>query len=39
MQSTFYSLKWESAPPEGMLFNPKSATLEWIPTIDNIWFC
>ena len=38
MQSTFYSFKWESAPPEGMLFNPKSATVEWIPTIDNIGF-
>ena len=38
VQSTFYSFKWESAPPEGMLFNPNSATIEWVPTIDNIGF-
>ena len=38
LQSTFYSFKWESSPPKGMFFNPKSATIEWAPKTEDIGF-
>ena len=38
LQSIFYSFKWESSPPKGMFFNPKSATIEWAPKTEDIGF-
>ncbi|MDD9880274.1 MAG: hypothetical protein OXT08_05730 [Candidatus Marinimicrobia bacterium] len=34
--ATFFHFNWEATPPPGMLFNPKTYSIEWIPTRDHI---
>ena len=34
--AVFYSFNWESVPPEGMVFNPQTNTIEWVPTRGDI---
>ena len=34
--STFYSFNWHITPPSGMLFNPKTYQIKWVPTRDHI---
>jgi len=34
--STFYSFNWRTIPPSGMLFNPKTYQIEWVPTRNHI---
>jgi len=34
--STFYSFSWRTTPPSGMLFNPKTYQIKWVPTRNHI---
>ena len=34
--STFYSFNWRTTPPSGMLFNPKTYQIKWVPTRNHI---
>jgi len=34
--STFYSFSWRITPPSGMLFNPKTYQIKWVPTRNHI---
>ena len=34
--STFYSFNWRIIPPSGMLFNPKTYQIQWVPTRNHI---
>ena len=34
--STFYSFSWRITPPSGMLFNPKTYQIKWVPTRNQI---
>ena len=34
--NVFYGFNWESAPPSGMVFNPQTNTINWVPTRDDL---
>ena len=34
--NVFYGFNWESAPPGGMVFNPQTNTINWVPTRDDL---
>ena len=34
--NVLYSFHWESTPPSGMIFNPNTNSIEWIPKRDDI---
>jgi|GEM_PF-443008 len=34
--NVLYSFHWESTPPVGMIFNPNTNSIEWIPKRDDI---
>lgn len=34
--SEFYSFRWMSPPPQGMIFDPPTYSLKWIPTRSNL---
>ena len=34
--NVFYSFNWQSPPPIGMVFNPQTNTINWVPTREDI---
>ena len=34
--NVFYSFNWESPPPIGMVFNPQTNSINWVPSRDDI---